>query len=110
MAHQRLLVIGLDAADKDLIEHWAAAGELPNFRSLLERATWGDIRNPPGLEAGSCWPAFYFGLSPAKTGQFDGSRQFNPANYEHVAYRPAKTPHPPIWENPKPSGTPLRSN
>src|SRR4051812_17057816 len=98
MTDKPLLIIGFDAADKDLITDWALAGELPNFRSLAETAIWGDIKNPYGLEAGSCWPAFYFGLSPSKTGQYDGSRQFDSSTYEHIAFRPTKSPFPPIWE------------
>jgi predicted AlkP superfamily phosphohydrolase/phosphomutase len=98
MSHRPLLIIGLDAADKDLITRWTSEGALPNFRKLMDNAIWGDVENPPGLEAGACWPAFTFGLSPAKTGQYDGSRQFNSANYEHVCYRPTATPYPSIWQ------------
>ena len=97
MDQRRLFVIGLDAADKDLIEYWASTGDLPNFRWLLESAIHGDIENPRGLEAGSCWPAFYFGLSPSKTSQFDGARHFDSERYDHVSYRPDRTPRDAIW-------------
>ncbi len=43
MPSSRLLVIGLDAADKDLIEEWAAIGDLPNFRKLLGTSVWGTL-------------------------------------------------------------------
>jgi len=91
------LVIGLDAADKDLIEQWAASGDLPTFKTLLETAAWADVQNPRGLEAGACWPAFYFGLSPAKTQQYDGGRQFDPKTYQFVGYRPSEDLCAPIW-------------
>lgn len=93
----RLFVLGLDAADKDLISAWAAAGDLPNFRSIMETAVTGDIENPRGLEAGSCWPAFYFGLPPSETSQFDGARHFDFKRYEHVSYRPTVTRRDAIW-------------
>lgn len=91
----RLLIIGLDAADKDLIAAWAAEGVLPTFADLQSTALWGDVRNPPGLEAGSAWPTFYFGLSPAETGQFDGARQFDPLTYKtsHIRVNNRE----PIW-------------
>ena len=93
----RLFVVGLDAADKDLIESWAAAGDLPAFRALMESAVTGDIENPRGLEAGSCWPAFYFGLPPSATSQFDGARHFDFKRYEHVPYRPVVSRRDAIW-------------
>ena len=96
-AHSRLLVIGLDAADKDLIEQWAASGDLPTFKTLQETAAWADVQNPRGLEAGACWPAFYFGRSPARTSQYDGGRQFDPETYQFVGYRPDADICDPIW-------------
>jgi predicted AlkP superfamily phosphohydrolase/phosphomutase len=92
---ERLLIIGLDAADRDLIAAWAAEGHLPAFARLQRTALWGDVRNPPGLEAGSTWPAFYFGLSPAETGQYDGARQFDPLNYKTSFLRVNRGE--PIW-------------
>ena len=95
--NRRLFVIGLDAADRDLIENWAASGALPTFRKLQETAIWADVENPRGLEAGGCWPAFYFGLSPARTSQFDGGRHFDPVAYDFVGYRPEQNIFDPIW-------------
>lgn len=97
MSQNNLFVIGLDSADKDLIEQWASEGDLPVFKSLLDGAVQGDIENPHGLEAGSCWPAFYFGRSPAETSQFDGARHFDGTRYDHVSYRPETTRHDAIW-------------
>ena len=97
MDQPRLFVIGLDAADKNLIECWANTGDLPNFRSLFDSAIQGDVENPHGLEAGSCWPTFYFGLLPSESGQFDGARQFDAKRYDHVSYRPNSTPTDAIW-------------
>ncbi|MDH3702661.1 MAG: alkaline phosphatase family protein [Alphaproteobacteria bacterium] len=93
----RMFIIGLDAADKDLIERWAGDGELPAFRSLMDSSVWGDIENPRGLEAGSCWPTFYFGLTPGETGQFDGARYFDSEHYEHVSFRPDEARRDAIW-------------
>ena len=97
MSQSNLFVIGLDSADKDLIEQWASTGDLPVFRSLLDGAVQGDIENPYGLEAGGCWPAFYFGRSPAETSQFDGARHFDGTRYDHVSFRPDTTKHDAIW-------------
>ena len=97
MNKKRLFVIGLDAADKELIDRWVREGVLPTFQRLLEKALWGDVENPPGLEAGSCWPSFGHGLGPANTGQFDGARVFDPRTYLHQPYSPDSSRVPPIW-------------
>jgi predicted AlkP superfamily phosphohydrolase/phosphomutase len=80
-----------------MIEKWANAGELPAFKSLMATSMWGDVENPRGLEAGSCWPAFYTGLLPSDTGQYDGARKFNPQTYEQYFFRPASSPYDAIW-------------
>lgn len=98
MARRPIFVLGLDAADKGLIDDWIADGLLGNFKRLSESALWGDVSNPPGLEAGSCWPTFYFGLRPGETGQYDGGRYFDAGAYEHLPYCPATSFREPIWQ------------
>lgn len=93
----RLLTVGLDAADKDIIGEWANAGLLPAFKSLMSGSTWGDVENPRGLEAGSCWPTFYSGCLPSETGQYDGARRFDPQSYMDVSYRPDASTRNAIW-------------
>src|SRR5262245_22926831 len=66
----RVLVIALDAADKDLIARWAAAGRLPSFRRLQATALHGEVKNPFGLYVGALWPSFYTGLSAARHGRY----------------------------------------
>jgi len=93
----RVLVIGLDAADRDLVLGWAEAGILPAFATLRHEALHGVVRNPDSLEAGSAWPSFSHGSDPSVHGQFDGVRCFDPATYEHVPYSPRELPSAPLW-------------
>ena len=79
-AAPRILFIGLDAGDKDLILQWAAEGQLPTFKKLFGTAAWGITRNPPGLYVGAVWPSFYTGLSPARHGRYC-YRQLVPGTY-----------------------------
>jgi predicted AlkP superfamily phosphohydrolase/phosphomutase len=83
----RLLIIGLDAMDKDLIQRWAAAGKLPAFRRILEQSIWGETKNPIGLEAGGVWPGFYTGVSPARHGMYYAFLRFVAENYEQRIFR-----------------------
>ena len=69
MKQRPMLVIGLDAADNDLIDCGVADGEPP-----VKSAIRGKILNPRNLEAGSCWPTFGFELELAEMGQIDSAR------------------------------------
>lgn len=97
MGVTKLLVVGLDSADSHLIKKWANEGHLPVFQRLLNEAAFGRVVNMVGLEAGGCWPTFYYGLSPARHGQYDGTRYFDSQQYRDTRY-PADMLHPsPIW-------------
>ncbi len=49
----KVVCIGLDALDKDLLLQWAREGRLPTFQSLLTMATWGITTSPSGLFVGA---------------------------------------------------------
>jgi predicted AlkP superfamily phosphohydrolase/phosphomutase len=66
----RILFVGFDSLDKDLLVQWADQGLLPNFQALLKTSTYGATENPPGLYGGSLWPSFATGLSPARHHRF----------------------------------------
>jgi len=55
----RILFIGADALDKDLVLRWAGDGTLPTFRRLLGVAGWGIAETPPGLFVAAVWPSFW---------------------------------------------------
>lgn len=37
----KVLIVGLDGANWDLVEPWIESGELPNLRYLKENGSWG---------------------------------------------------------------------
>lgn len=92
-----ILVIGLDAADKDLLQQWAADGSLPNIAGLLKSSACGEMRSPPGQYAGSIWPSIFTGCSPARHGRYFFS-QLEPGTYRYVPFRPTDLAEPPFWE------------
>lgn len=97
-ASNRVLVIGFDSMEKDLILEWAAAGLLPNFKQLLERSSWGLIENPVGLVSGGTWSSFYTGVLPDRHGQYDAYDHFDTENYRYATYRKADVSFSPVWE------------
>jgi len=79
--HARVLLLGVDAGSKALVEEWAAAGVLPTFQSLLARGLVGDTRSLEGFFVGSTWPSFYTGVTPARHG-IHSLVQLKPGSYE----------------------------
>jgi predicted AlkP superfamily phosphohydrolase/phosphomutase len=65
---RRLLLIGLDAADAELVERWTNDGTLPNLASLRREGTWGRLGTAAKYLTGSPWPTFYTGQPPSDHG------------------------------------------
>lgn len=97
MAATRVLFIGIDSADGELIRTWAAADVLPTFRALFERATCGVTLIPPGLFVGSVWPSLSTGVSPARHGHF-WFRQLRSGTYQVFRHRPHEIRARMLWD------------
>ncbi|MDH3637662.1 MAG: alkaline phosphatase family protein [Gammaproteobacteria bacterium] len=96
--HRRAIVIGLDAADQHLLRTWADQGELPGFAQLFKKSAWGLTKSPPGQYAGSIWPSFFTGASPARHGRYFHT-QFVPQTYGYREFLPTDLKHPPFWKS-----------
>lgn len=92
----KVLFIGIDAGDKDLIQKWAAEGVLPNLARLMHNSTNSTIRNPTGLYVGAVWPSFYTGLSPANHSRYC-YRQMLPGTYDIVDINSTRVKGTPVW-------------
>jgi predicted AlkP superfamily phosphohydrolase/phosphomutase len=97
-AARKVVVIGLDAADRRLLQHWTASGDLPNFQRLFAGSAWADSGNLTGLVAGTVWPTFYTGVGPGRTGRFRGTTQFVAGSYEHRDIDFARHAFPAFWD------------
>jgi hypothetical protein len=65
----KVLLIGLDGADWDLIRPMAAAGELPHLARLLGGGAHGDLRSLQSrAESPTIWTTIATGKSPAEHG------------------------------------------
>ena len=85
----KVLLIGVDSADPDLIERWGAMGDLPNLMKLQNRSAWSRVNNSEaGIDAGSAWPTFNSGLNPGRQPQYEGMRYFDSKTYEDSYYAP----------------------
>jgi predicted AlkP superfamily phosphohydrolase/phosphomutase len=66
----RVLMIGLDAGDIVLVEQWMADGTLPNLAALAQSGVFGTLATTAAVLAGSPWPTFYSGKTPAQHGVY----------------------------------------
>lgn len=81
-APTRVLLLGFDAANPDLLRRWAADGTLPNLRALMDRGLVGTTRSLEGF-IHSTWPSFSTGVSPARHG-YHYITQVMPGTYDYA--------------------------
>ena len=51
----RVLAIGLDSIDPDLLQRWCDAGDLPVLRRLRDRGMHGRLAGPPCVGDDGAW-------------------------------------------------------
>lgn len=73
----QVLLIGLDAAEPELVERWSRDGSLPNLAGLFARGSYGRLDPPDGVLLGPPWPSFYTGKPVSEHGL-----------YEYLVWRP----------------------
>jgi len=68
---QKVIILGFDGADPDLLNQWIDAGKLPNIARLRQSGTVARLQttNPP--ESPVAWASFATGTNPGKHGIFD---------------------------------------
>lgn len=92
----RILMIGLDAAEPELVERWTGDGSLPTLRALRERGSFGRLASTAEWLVGSPWPAFYTGMPPSETGLYH-SIVWRPDRLDHVRPSAAELELVPFW-------------
>ena len=66
----RVLVIGLDMGDGELIRYWSARDQLPHCRDLARSGAWIDLDSTAEVLHTSTWPTFATGTLPGKHGVY----------------------------------------
>jgi predicted AlkP superfamily phosphohydrolase/phosphomutase len=66
----RVLLIGLDSADADLIERWSEAGHLPTLRALRTQGAWARLATTSNVLHVSAWPTLHTGTRPGAHGMY----------------------------------------
>ena len=73
--HQKLIVLGIDGLDPDLVSQFMDAGRLPNMQKLAKQGALQRLETTPSPGA-SAWASFATGTNPGKHGVF--GQEFRP--------------------------------
>lgn len=68
---QKLVILGFDGLDPDLVREWAAAGKLPNMQALIERGGLYELGTTHSPESPTAWASFATGVNPGKHNIYD---------------------------------------
>jgi predicted AlkP superfamily phosphohydrolase/phosphomutase len=93
----RVLVIGLDAADRELIEQWCGDGLLPNLSRIRAQGTWAALHTTADTVHVSAWPGIFSGTTPDKHGLYH-AYVMRPGEQAPVRPRPEECPVPFLWK------------
>jgi predicted AlkP superfamily phosphohydrolase/phosphomutase len=67
----RLLIVGWDGADWDILNDLIERGDLPHVREMVETGVRGVLRSPLPDHSWAAWPTFLTGMNPGGHGVFD---------------------------------------
>ncbi len=95
---RRVLMIGLDAADPELIERWTADGTLPHLAALRHGGLSGRLATSAQHLAGSPWPTFYTSQPPSRHGIYH-DYQWRPEEMGFAAPTRDWLPASPFWRH-----------
>lgn len=68
---KKVIVIGFDGAEMNLIDAWVSQGKLPNFARLMEMGACGPMKSTPDAMSPSAWTSFATGKNPGKHGIYN---------------------------------------
>jgi predicted AlkP superfamily phosphohydrolase/phosphomutase len=91
----RVLVLGLDGADRDLVDRLLAEGRLPTLARLARDGAYGPLRSTIPAVTPTAWSSFLTGLNPAGHGIFNFSS--NPNRGRSRVESAASRSGAPLW-------------
>lgn len=68
---QKLVVLGFDGMDPDLVRRWTAEGRLPNLKRLIDRGGLYELATTHSPESPTAWASFATGVNPGKHNIYD---------------------------------------
>lgn len=68
---QKLIILGFDGMDPDLVEKWAAQGRLPHLKKLIDRGGLYPLETTHSPESPTAWASFATGVNAGKHNIYD---------------------------------------
>lgn len=96
-ASKKILLIGLDSADSELIERWCEEGHLPTMARLRSEGLWSPLETTAEVMHVSAWPSIYTGTLPGKHGMYH-AYQIRAGEQEVHRTRAEECAQPPFWK------------
>jgi predicted AlkP superfamily phosphohydrolase/phosphomutase len=91
----RILALGLDGADYDLVRGWIGEGRLPTLSRLAGEGAFGPLRSTIPAFTPTAWSSFVTGLNPGRHGIFNFTT--NPNRGTQKLESAASRAGTPIW-------------
>ena len=92
----KVLVVGLDAMDADLVARWTSSGDLPTLAKLRREGAWGQPSGLPGLGSDATWTSFLTGVRPGRHGRYF-YRQLENRSYSAERLKEKSWGREPFW-------------
>ncbi|HUF36284.1 MAG TPA: alkaline phosphatase family protein [Gemmatimonadales bacterium] len=92
-----VVMLGLDAADLELIHRLAGNGTLPTLQRLFDSGTFGPLAGNAELFAGGVWPTFYTGRDVPWHGLYH-NKLWRQERMRCEIAEAGWFPDPPFWE------------
>ena len=93
----RVLFLGLDAGDAELIERWCREGVLPNISRMRSGGAWARLRTTAETTHVSAWPSIFTGTTADKHGLYH-AYVMTPGQQGPRRPRPDQSPFPFVWK------------
>ncbi|MFX0198701.1 MAG: alkaline phosphatase family protein [Candidatus Hodarchaeota archaeon] len=93
----KVLVIGLDGANFQVMHPLIQTGHLDNIARLMREGTSGELRTTMPPVSGPAWHAFKTGKNPGTTGVYDFLR-YDPQRYQSILLQLGQLPDPTLWD------------
>lgn len=97
-----VILLGLDAAEIDVVERLVAAGRMPNLARLRQQGRWGRLQTQPPHFLSLVWSTFFCGSRLGEQGWYF-NKIWNPDRQRLQYVDPAWLPLQPFWLSLDPS-------
>ncbi|HUT25006.1 MAG TPA: alkaline phosphatase family protein, partial [Sumerlaeia bacterium] len=68
---RKVLILGIDGMDAQLLPRYAAAGLMPNFKRFMDEGDFRPLRTTQPPQSPVAWSSFITGMDPGGHGIFD---------------------------------------